>query len=500
MLPLAFNSEGDPFDVPAAAVGWRVKRHQPGRGAPELVYSSAGLPLVIPIEAGIDELHQAVVTPGKYRLDPVDDYERVIKGADAACIVVCERRPEPTTAKPAARAGWTAGMDPSAAGSLRESLRLSAEALRINTEIARKVAGQFGAMIDAAATVLQGADGAALPVREPVHDERTAAADHESEGHKDDHDGEKTEQDERPPTPPSGFDVNALIAHLVSVLFSSRPSGPQSPEPGDAPPAASSPSERPEPGATRPVPPPATQTSAPPTQAAVSPTVGSETRTAPSVVEQPTPPAAASVTTATPPAAPMPSASASIASPSRPSPAVSSSPELPDAGSPLIAPHTTASATSPQREPGAIRNVSAAAVTVRSSPATPCASPRVIWTSPWAAWATKPSAAQAPHVQSPPPPLPIRPRLVAQNDEIVSTFSATYVEPPPLSTDVVLHFGAILRALRRTEAALVCAAAGELSLHDLRAWLEELASMTIEDAIAHMRELIAGTDCSEGRS
>jgi hypothetical protein len=78
------------------------------------------------------------------------------------------------------------------------------------------------------------------------------------------------------------------------------------------------------------------------------------------------------------------------------------------------------------------------------------------------------------------------------DDDIGLQFTPTDVEPPPLSEDVVLHFAAILRALRRNEAAHVSAAAGELSLHDLRTWLEDLSLMTVPEAVAYVRELIAG--------
>ena len=54
MSELAFNMSGEPFDVPGAATGWRVRRLKP-RGAPEVVYGRDGLPLVLPIDAGIDD-------------------------------------------------------------------------------------------------------------------------------------------------------------------------------------------------------------------------------------------------------------------------------------------------------------------------------------------------------------------------------------------------------------------------------------------------------------
>ena len=57
MSELAFNANGDTFEVPANVTGWRVRRMKP-RGAPELVYGKDGRPLTIGIEAEIEELRR----------------------------------------------------------------------------------------------------------------------------------------------------------------------------------------------------------------------------------------------------------------------------------------------------------------------------------------------------------------------------------------------------------------------------------------------------------
>ena len=64
MSELAFNANGEGFEVPATVTGWRVRRMKP-RGAPELVYGKDGRPLTIGIESDIDELRDAVGTPAR---------------------------------------------------------------------------------------------------------------------------------------------------------------------------------------------------------------------------------------------------------------------------------------------------------------------------------------------------------------------------------------------------------------------------------------------------
>jgi hypothetical protein len=56
MSELAFNLSGERFVPPENTAFWRVRRLKPGgRGAPEVVFGGDGSPLVIPVEAGLDE-------------------------------------------------------------------------------------------------------------------------------------------------------------------------------------------------------------------------------------------------------------------------------------------------------------------------------------------------------------------------------------------------------------------------------------------------------------
>lgn len=85
MFELAFDQDGDPIEVPSAAVSWRVRK-LPVRGRPQVVYGSDGLPLIVPIGATLAEFRSAVQLEGRYRLDPVDELRREVAGARAAYV------------------------------------------------------------------------------------------------------------------------------------------------------------------------------------------------------------------------------------------------------------------------------------------------------------------------------------------------------------------------------------------------------------------------------
>src|SRR5205823_3356461 len=87
MSELAFNINGEAFEVPGNATAWRVRRMRP-KGAPEVVYAREGQPLVLPITAGMDELRSEVGTTGRYRLDPIDQNNKSIEGAPCGYVQV----------------------------------------------------------------------------------------------------------------------------------------------------------------------------------------------------------------------------------------------------------------------------------------------------------------------------------------------------------------------------------------------------------------------------
>jgi len=153
MSELAFNLNGEPFEVPGTAVAWRVRRLKT-RGAPEVLYGREGTPLVLPIDADMDDLRREVRSEGRYRLDPVDDRNRTI--ADAPAGYVCIHASEPTVVP----APLTRPVVPAADHVLLE-------AMRMNTELARTIVDKFPLMLDSAAALVRAAGDAGMTTRPP---------------------------------------------------------------------------------------------------------------------------------------------------------------------------------------------------------------------------------------------------------------------------------------------------------------------------------------------
>lgn len=189
MSELAFNSNGDTFDVPATVSGWRVRRMKP-RGAPELVYGRDGRPLTVPVESDVDDLREAVDTPGKYRLDPINDDGKCVEGVPPAYVQVVK----PIETGTALAASTTSD----------DAIR---EAMRLNTELAKSVIDRFPEMMTAAAELLRAADGAGLPARQP----RKTGDDEE---HEDDDDNEPA----APASSPAFELINTLVAQVVPLV------------------------------------------------------------------------------------------------------------------------------------------------------------------------------------------------------------------------------------------------------------------------------------------
>ena len=201
MSELAFNANGDNFEVIATVTGWRVRRMKP-RGAPELVYGRDGCPLVIPISSNMDDLREAVGALGRYRLDPVNDDGVVVEGVPAAYVQVF---------KPERVAAPVEAVRDDGDSVLREAMRL-------NTELAKSVIDRFPEMMTAAAELLRAADGAGLPARLPRLVELDTSDDEDED--------EQVMQSELVIAPgASPFDLNKIVADVVATVVKSFMTG-----------------------------------------------------------------------------------------------------------------------------------------------------------------------------------------------------------------------------------------------------------------------------------
>ncbi len=195
MSELAFNINGEAFEVPANASGWRVRKMR-AKGSPEVVYAREGQPLVLPIGAELDDLRGEVDTTGRYRLDLVDQNNKPIEGAPSGYVQI-NFGVDAAASEPAGAASVSLG---------KPTDNVVIEAMRMNAEIARSVVDRFPQMIEAAATLLRAADGAGLPSRPGMVTEQEEA-------------------DEEPITAPAGFDLNALVAQIVPLIVMSLGKG-----------------------------------------------------------------------------------------------------------------------------------------------------------------------------------------------------------------------------------------------------------------------------------
>jgi hypothetical protein len=194
MSELAYDLNGEPITLPASAQWWRVRRFRnPGmRGAPEVVTDRDGAPLVLPIDTAFTDFREEVDgTPGRYRLDPLDERRKVVPDVPAAYVTLSEM-----TRPPAANANEDRDVV------VRELVRAQADMVKSMSE-------RFASVMHAAADLLRAADGAGLPSRPPL----VLAANDESE------DGdEESAEDAEPVRAPAGLDINALVAQVVPVV------------------------------------------------------------------------------------------------------------------------------------------------------------------------------------------------------------------------------------------------------------------------------------------
>ncbi len=163
MSEIAFNLSGEPFDPPPATAAWRVRKLKP-KGAPDVVYGRDGLPLFLPLDADIEELRREVMPPsdGRYRLDPVDEHNRPLPGAQASYVCV---HPVEHTPEPAAPTAVAAAIQ---ADTTTQLINALLESQKQHTELARMYVAQFPVLVNALSGVVRSAGDAGLPARVPL--------------------------------------------------------------------------------------------------------------------------------------------------------------------------------------------------------------------------------------------------------------------------------------------------------------------------------------------
>jgi hypothetical protein len=155
---LANNIQGEHFSLPATAAYWRVRRLKEGRGAPEVVFGADGVPLLVAVETDFDAFRAAVDDqPGRYRLDALDEARRPIEGLPAAYVAVPMRvgrsaaEPSPE-APPVAPAYVRAAAVPSPVGG-HDSLL--AEVIRGQNQLVALMTERFSGIMVSAAELLR---------------------------------------------------------------------------------------------------------------------------------------------------------------------------------------------------------------------------------------------------------------------------------------------------------------------------------------------------------
>ncbi|HEY2746787.1 MAG TPA: hypothetical protein VGL86_19295 [Polyangia bacterium] len=79
--PLAYDSNGNPIEIPDEAVAWRVRRGGGRRGRPRNVFDGeTGRQLEIPLGSTLDDLISTGCPPDRYLLYPIDTEGRIIAG------------------------------------------------------------------------------------------------------------------------------------------------------------------------------------------------------------------------------------------------------------------------------------------------------------------------------------------------------------------------------------------------------------------------------------
>jgi hypothetical protein len=209
MSELAYDVHGERFEVPSTVSGWLARLLRP-RGAPELAYGRDGRPLTLPVEADLEDLREAVLVSGKYRLDPIDVSGKRVENVPPAYIQITkeeQRNADVSMVRASDMRGD--GVMAGLGQAVIEAVRLNSEALRQNAEIAKCAVDRLPQLMEAMTTALNVASGTGLYA---VQQRELRRGDED-----DDADDDRVLPAATPiPGVPGGIDFNTIIAQSVS--------------------------------------------------------------------------------------------------------------------------------------------------------------------------------------------------------------------------------------------------------------------------------------------
>jgi len=166
----------------------------------------------------MDALRHEARTEGRYRLDPVDEHNRMIPNAPAA--YVCIHASESPAAPP-----------PTARPVSPSTDHAVIEAMRLNSELARSIVDKFPLMLESAAALVRAADGAGMPAREPralPEPRKEVDDDDDDEEEEEEEDDDEMEVEETPPKAKAsswaGL-LETLIPFVAPALMNALSSG-----------------------------------------------------------------------------------------------------------------------------------------------------------------------------------------------------------------------------------------------------------------------------------
>jgi hypothetical protein len=206
MSELAFDEDGQHFQVPATVTRWRIRRfNNPGRpGGAQVVYGDDGRPLFLDVDTSAEEFRETVGgIPGRYRLDGIDVHGHVVDGVPPAYLMI-----NGPTANGSGYGGSGYSVPPASSATEHALVEIA----RINGEAFKSVADKFGSICDALSTMVRAVDGAGLPRRAPLG---PLLVDHVDQEEEDDDDDERNAA---PPAPAPQATLATMLGQVMQMV------------------------------------------------------------------------------------------------------------------------------------------------------------------------------------------------------------------------------------------------------------------------------------------